>query len=68
MITVLTSCSINVLLFNILIDSGSLIPFNIVSPNKIFLPIISTIFGIVKFVSDEHSEKAPSPIEVILFK
>ena len=49
MIIELTSCSINVLLFNILIVSGSLIPFNIVSPNKTFLPIISTIFGIVIF-------------------
>ena len=47
MIIVLTSCSINVLLFNILTDSGSLIPFNTVFPNKTFLPIISIIFGIV---------------------
>ena len=62
MIILLTSCSINVLLFNILIDLGSLIPFNIVSPNKTCLPIISTIFGIVIFVSDEHSEKTREPI------
>ena len=54
MIKVLTLCSINILLFKVLIDSGSLIPFNIVSPNKTCLPIISTIFGIVIFVSDEQ--------------
>ena len=58
MTTVLTSCSINVLLFNILIDSGSLIPFNIVSPNKTFLSIISTPFEIVIFESDEQYKKA----------
>ena len=50
----LISCSINLLLFNILIDFGSLIPFNIVFPNKTYLPIISTTFGIVIFVSDKH--------------
>ena len=53
----LISCSINLLKFNILIDFGSSIPFNIVFPNKTCLPIISTIFGIVIFVSDEHSLK-----------
>ena len=64
MITVLTSCSINVLLFNTLIDSGSLIPFNIVSPKKTFLSIISTTFRIVIFVSDEHFSNARSPFFV----
>ena len=58
----LISCSMNVLLFNTLIDFGSSIPFNIVSPNKTCLPIISKMFGIVIFVNDEHPEKAYSPI------
>ena len=65
MIIVLTSCSINVLLFNILIVSGSLIPFNIVSPNKTFLPIISTISGIIIFVSDEQS--GPSLLKIFCY-
>ena len=58
MIIVLISCSINVLLFNILIVSGSSIPFNTVFPNKTCLQIIYTIFEIVIFVSDEHLLKA----------
>ena len=60
-------CSINVLLFNILIDSGSLIPNKIFSPKKTCLPIISMTFGIVIFVSDEHSEKILFPSFSILF-
>ena len=68
MIRDLISCLINnILLFNILIDPGSLTPFNIVLPNKTCHPIISTIFGIVILISDEHSEKAHLPIEVTLF-
>ena len=54
---VLILCSKNIL-FNTLIDSGSLIPFNTVFPNKTCLQIIYTIFEIVIFVSDEHLLKA----------
>ena len=44
-----------------------MIPFNIVSKNNTFLPIISAIFGIIIFESDEHPEKALSTISLILF-
>ena len=59
MITVLISYSINAFLFNMLTltNSGSSIPFNIVFPNKTYLPMVSTIFGIVILVSNEHSLK-----------
>lgn len=67
MITVLISCSIKELLFNVLIDSGSSIPFNIVSPNNTCLPMISTIFGIVICVRDKQSWNIEDLISLILW-
>ena len=59
--------SINLLLFNILIDSGCSTPLNIVSSNKTCFLTISKTSWIVIFVSDEHFFKPLSLISVTLF-
>ena len=58
-------CSINVLLFNVFIVIGSSNPLKTVFPNKTCLPMISTTFGIVIFVSIGHPSKISFAIDEI---